>query len=360
MINNMESYGYNEFYKKQVNSMGSSSEKLMAARIIEAHREQYKIMTKFGERTALLKGSKFYNEAAYADYPVIGDFVLVNYNPSGSDVIYEVLKRKSKFSRIDSFNGIEQILASNFDYVFIMTSLNYDLNAKRIDRYLTMAWESGGIPIIVLTKADLCEDVAAVRDSLRHTILDVPIIAVSSHTGEGIEELKQYIKPKTTVVFLGSSGVGKSSLVNAVAGEEIMKVSEIREDDSKGRHTTTHRQLIMMNNGTMVIDTPGMRELGMWTSEGGIDNTFYDVESLASKCKFTNCTHNNEPGCAVQEALELGIISKARWNNYIKLKKETEFALKKEKQIIHTREKKSKINKKKNCRRVDERDIYDY
>lgn len=338
MNNKIKNYGYTEFYQNQIQTLNMSDE-LIPARVTEVHREQYKIVTELGENNAKLKGSVFYYDEQDSEYPAVGDFVLVKRNPQGEDIIYKVLTRKSKFSRMDTFYEKEQIVAANFDYVFIMTSLNYDFNIKRIERYLTIAWESGAIPVIILTKLDLCFNYDEYIKELESIAIGVPIIAVSSLTGEGLNELENYIKPFKTIVFLGSSGVGKSSLVNAIAREDIMKVNDIREDDSKGRHTTTHRQLVMLKNGTMIIDTPGMRELGMWNVAEGLSETFSDIETLAGKCKFRDCQHKTEPGCAVKVALKNGELSKERWNNYVKLKKEVKFAELKENTNMRLKEK---------------------
>ena len=333
-----ESYGYTDYYKKQVQELNINAANLLPARIIEVQREKYKIIHEFGENFAILKSSLFYNDENIV-FPTIGDFVLVMRNSHGDDIIYKVLERKSKFSRMDTWNSKEQVVATNFDYVFIITSLNHDFNIKKMERYLASAWQSGGTPIIILTKSDLCHDYSVYEEQLEDVAIGVPIFAVSSLTGEGLAELENYIKPSSTIVFLGSSGVGKSSLVNAIAGEDIMKVNDIRDDDSKGRHTTTHRQLIMLENGTMIIDTPGMRELGLWHVSEGLSTTFSDIEEIASRCKFGDCSHNTEPKCAVREAIENGELSTERWNNYIKLEKEAKFAEKKEKVNIMLKEK---------------------
>jgi ribosome biogenesis GTPase len=339
MNNIIENFGYTGFYKAQEAAFEAAEKGLIPGRVIEVQREQYKIITNEGESAAKLKGSLFYNEAVESTYPAVGDFVLVKHNPIGEDIIYRVLERKSKFSRLDSFNEIEQIVATNFDYVFIMTSLNYDFNLRRIERYLASAWESGAVPVIVLTKADLCSEIESFVDQIQEIAFGVSIVPISSVTGEGMEQLQEFTKPGKTVVFLGSSGVGKSTLVNAIAGGEVMKTSGIREDDSRGRHTTTHRQLIMLENGTMIIDTPGMRELGMWNASEGLDTAFTDIEELSENCKFRDCSHDNEPGCAVKKALETGELTPERWQSYLKLKREIRFAEMKENSSLRAAEK---------------------
>jgi ribosome biogenesis GTPase len=315
------------------------------ARVTEVHRELYKVVCAHGERNARIKGSLYNITESAVDFPAVGDFVLIRYNEIGDSQIIKLYPRKSKFSRPDYSghnarfvkNILEQVVAANFDYVFILASLNYDFNVNRIMRYITVAWESGGIPVVVLTKADLLEDYTEQLAEVQAQAIGVEVIAISSKTGEGLDKLAPYMKAGKTIVFLGSSGVGKSSLVNALAGESIMNVNSIREDDSKGRHTTTHRQLILLNNGVMIIDTPGMRELGMWDVEEGLSEAYSDVEELILQCKFSDCTHNNEPGCAINAALANYSLETSRWQNYLQLKRETKFT---EDKSAYLREKK--------------------
>ena len=207
-----------------------------------------------------------------------------------------------------------------------MQSLNHDFNPKRLERYLTLAWQSGGQPVIILTKADLLEDLSDKLLTAELYAMGAPVHAISVQTGYGMSEIEKYFAPQKTIVFLGSSGVGKSSLVNALAGKQVMATNEIREDDSRGRHTTTHRELFMLDNGSMIIDTPGMRALGMWDVSGGIENAFADVEAHLGFCKFSDCRHESEPGCAIKAAIESGELSRERWESYLALKKEARFA----------------------------------
>ncbi len=297
------------------------------ARITAVHKERYELVCEYGQTSGKLKSSIYYvgNKELY---PTVGDYVLIEYNPSGESMITKTLERKSFFLRLDpsSSGHGEQVVASNFDYVFILSSLNNDLNTRRIERYLTLAWQSGGIPVVILTKADLADDYTEQIRNVREVAIGVNVHAISAKTGYGLDTLSDYVKKDKTIVFLGSSGVGKSSLVNALAGENIMDINEIREDDSRGRHTTTHRQLINLPNGAVVIDTPGMRELGMWDVTEGISQSFSDIEQYFGLCKFKDCTHNQEPGCAVKAAIENGSLTKERYLSYQKLKQEAKYS----------------------------------
>ena len=295
------------------------------ARVTAVHRERYALVCEHGEVFGRLKSSEYYDRSGES-FPTTGDFVLIDYNAAGDSRILATLPRKSFFSRHDPTPGRgEQAVAANFDYVFILQSLNHDLNVRRMERYLTQAWQSGAVPVVVLTKADLVEDAQEAIQMIEDVAVGVDVFAVSARTGEGLKALESYLKPGKTLVLLGSSGVGKSSLVNALAGKEIMTTGEIREDDSKGRHTTTHRQLITLESGVMIIDTPGMRQLGMWDVSEGLGETFADVEALLGHCRFSDCRHESEPGCAIRTALESGELSVKRWESYRSLRSEARY-----------------------------------
>ena len=291
------------------------------ARVTAQHKERYEIVCEYGMTHARLKTKEYY--VNQQDFPTTGDFVMVNYIDNGDSQILATLPRKTIFTRREPGPiPRDQAVAANFDYVFIMQSLNLDFNPKRLERYLTLSWQSGATPVILLTKADLVEDYWDYLTQVERVAAGANSHVVSAHTGYGLQRLNAYLQPGKTVVFLGSSGVGKSSLVNALADEEIMTVSAIREDDSKGRHTTTHRQLIRLKSGVMIIDTPGMRELGMWDVSEGLGDAFSDVESYLGKCRFSDCCHEREPGCAIKAAIAAGELDIARWESYQKLKEE--------------------------------------
>lgn len=246
------------------------NEGTVVARVVAVHRERYELICNKGFVYGRLKSSVYYNSTSEI-YPTVGDFVLINYVETGDSIIRKTLERRTVFLRKDPASKLHksaesdicQAVAANFDYVFIVTSLNNDFSIGRVERYLTTAYQSGAVPVIILTKSDLIDDYSDMLSSLKEIAGNTKIHVISSKTGYGVDTLSNYFKPGKTVVFLGSSGVGKSSLINKLAGREIMSTGSIREDDSKGRHTTTYRQLIMLDSGAMVIDTPGMRELSL-------------------------------------------------------------------------------------------------
>ena len=334
MFTDLKDYGFTgaDFLAAQEIIKDKKKSNFIPARIIESRRERFKAVCEHGEVFAEIKGSLYHN---IDDFPVAGDFAVIRYNEEGSSLIDAILPRRSRFSRVDFLghsegyvkNVKEQVSAANFDYVFIMSSLNHDLNKNRLARYLTASLQSGGFPVFILTKADLANDPLSSASEVQKIAKEVPVIAVSSKTSFGIDDLTPFLQPARTAVFLGSSGVGKSSLLNCLAGQELMEVKNIREDDSKGRHTTTYRQLFRLPSGALVIDTPGIRELGLWDSKEGISLAFAEVEDLFSKCRFSNCAHTSEPGCAVLAALEDGSLSQEQWKNYLAQSRENAFVL---------------------------------
>lgn len=343
---NIKDYGFKE------NLVSNNVDGRIPARIIATHKDRYEIVCDNGRGFARIKRGCFYDNPN-SIYPTTGDFVLIEWNENGDSMITETLRRESSFSRVAASSDKnhelhkqhEQLVAANFDYVFIMQSLNNNFNLHRLERYLSLSWQSGAIPVIILTKRDLVEDYERYVNQVESIALGIDIYAISCKTGEGIEDIKKYFTKGRTIVFLGSSGVGKSTLVNTLYGKEIMKTSEIREDDSRGRHTTTSRNLIMLPDGAMIIDTPGMRELGMWEVSEGLDKTFKDVEQYLGKCKFSDCTHINEPGCKILEAISSGELSQDRFNSYIKLQNEAKYNNDSESYLHEKREKFKNISK---------------
>ena len=285
-------------------------------RICQVQKNIYKIRFFEKEIFARLKGR-------YAgEYPVVGDYVTFIYNPQGESVITSLCERKSLLKRPKNLK--EQVMVSNFDYVFIVSSLNENYNYNRIARYVSVALQGGGTPVVILTKADLCSNPGRYVREIEGLSEQVRVHTISALYGIGLDELKEYMIPGKTIAILGSSGAGKSTLVNALAGQNIMETGAIRDYDDKGRHTTTHRELIELENGVTLIDTPGMRELGMGDVSDGINGTFSDIAELAAKCRFRDCRHDTEPGCAVKAALKDGALSIERFELYKSLQSEND------------------------------------
>lgn len=295
------------------------------ARITSQHKGLYKAMTSEGEMLAEISGKFRHGTTTLAHYPAVGDFVMLSLpdGNAGHAIIHHLLKRKSAFTR--NAVGLEeqtQIVAANIDIVFICMSLNNDYNISRLERYLSVAWSSGAVPVVILTKSDLCTNLSQVLEEISRVALGVDVFPTSINDQSSYESLRSYLKVGVSASFIGSSGVGKSTLINLLAGKEILRTSHIGQND-KGMHTTTHRELLVLPQGGIVIDTPGMRELGV--ESANLSQSFADIESMTMKCRFDNCTHGTEPGCAIREALRTGQLDERRWANYQKLKREARY-----------------------------------
>jgi ribosome biogenesis GTPase len=298
---------------------------LEPARVAVEHRGAYLLYTARGERPAELSGRLRHAVDSRDELPAVGDWVAVA-DPDGAEraLVQAVLPRRTKFSRMaatDHGQTIEQVVAANVDVVFLVAGLDGDLNLRRLERYLTLGWESGAEPVVVLTKADLCADVEGATLEVESVAMGVPVHAVSNVTGDGVDALARYFAGDRTVAALGSSGVGKSSLVNCLAGEELMATGDLRAD-GRGRHTTTSRQLLVLPAGGLFLDTPGMRELRLWESDDGLAAAFDDVAAAAARCRFADCAHETEPGCAVRAALADGSLDPERLTSWRKLQNE--------------------------------------
>ena len=298
---------------------------LYVGRVISQYKDIYKVVTENGELTAEISGKVRFDVRKLSDYPAVGDFVMLDRNEdsSGNAILHHVVTRKSAFIRKAAGTGNdEQIVAANIDTVFICMSLNHDFNLRRVERYLGVAWDSGALPVIVLTKADLCENLPQKLLELEAVSCGVDVLVTSSMSEDGYLSVKNYIGYGKTIAFIGSSGVGKSTLINRLIGENTLETQKIRKDD-RGRHTTTRRELIILPGCGVVIDTPGMRELGIESAD--LSRTFADIDELSTKCRFQDCTHASEPNCAVQKAIRDGLLSVERLASYVKLKKEAKY-----------------------------------
>lgn len=320
-MNILEKYGIDERFLQEA----TLYPELVIARISSQYKDLYKAVTSQVEIYAEISGKIRYAALSLSDYPAVGDYVMLDRgdNKRGNAIIHHVLTRKSSFERraAGTENNI-QVVAANIDTVFICMALNNDFNLRRLERYLSIAWNSRAIPVVVLTKSDICSDLEDKLAKVSSVAIGVDVLVTSAMSGDGYDSIKSYIKPGKTVAFIGSSGVGKSTLINRLAGEEILPTNEIDKNE-KGRHTTTRRQLLFLQNGGIVIDTPGMRELGI--DSVNLSKAFVDIDDLAKNCKFNDCSHQSEPGCAVQKAIQTGQLTEERLASYLKLKKEAKY-----------------------------------
>lgn len=315
----LKKYGLNKAFEEEANLY----ENLFLGRIVTQYRNVYKVVTEYGELHASVSGKFSYVTKDPLEFPSVGDWVMVDKtnNEIGNGVIHNILQRKSIFKRkAAGTSKYSQIMATNIDTLFICMSLNEDFNLRRLERYLTVAFDSNATPVIILTKSDLCHNLAEKLIEVSSVSIGTEIIVCSSLDNYGYDELYKYIEEGKTIAFVGSSGVGKSTLINKIVGKEILKTNEIGEND-KGKHTTSHREMVLIPTGGILIDTPGIRELQI--DIGDLSKSFEDIEELALNCKYSDCSHTKEPGCSIQEAIETGILSEKRFESYKKLQKET-------------------------------------
>lgn len=322
-MHRLEHLGWSSFFEAQIES--ETDRTLTPARVVEEQRTEYALVGERGRWAAALSGRLRHATGNAASRPCVGDWVLArvpNESEDGIALIERVLARRTRFARqAPGERTDEQVIAANADTVFLVMSLNTNLNLRRLERYLALLWESGAEPVVVLSKADLCADPDAAVAEIESVAPGVAVRRTSALAPDGLAPLEPWLVPGRTVALVGSSGVGKSTIVNRLAGEDVMRVAGIRADD-RGRHTTTSRHLVILPGGALLLDTPGMRTVLMWEGEEGLERAFEDIEALARECRFRDCAHESEPGCAVQAALATGALDADRYRGFLKLRRE--------------------------------------
>ena len=323
---NIKELGYTDFYSNKLNE---SDKSFSIGRIVKVHKESYEINDGKREYFGKLTGNLIYSSVNPEDFPIVGDFVLFqNFESDSLALIHKVVERRTLLKRKSAGKKVEyQPIAANVDIGIIMQGLDNDFNINRLERYLVMLEQFKISPIILFSKSDLLtnEELESINAEIKERFQSIDMFFFSNFEQESIEDIISLLTPGKTFCLIGSSGVGKSTLINNLIGEEVLNTQQVRESDSKGRHTTTNRQLFVLKNGSMIIDNPGMRELANISVTNGIESTFDEISALSEKCKFGDCTHTVEKGCAVLEALENGEIDSKRYDNFIKLRKESEY-----------------------------------
>lgn len=321
----LEQYGWDDHFAGHFGEFKRTG--YSAGRVASQIKNHYRLLTGEGEIPATCSGGMFHRATGKGDLPTVGDWVAFKTVEAGEKMarIQHVLPRKSKFSRkVVGKTVMEQPVAANVDTVFLMSSLDGEYNLRRIERYLTMTWESGSQPVVLLNKADICDDVEEYQREAEEVVIGVPVHVISALRSTGLEQLAHYLERGMTVAMLGSSGVGKSTLLNTLMGEELQRVDEMGVI-GKGKHTTRRRELFILPSGAMMIDTPGMREIQLWNAEEGLVDTFLEIEEIGRNCRFSDCRHQDEPDCAVKAAVEEGTIPRKRYENFLKMQGELEY-----------------------------------
>jgi ribosome biogenesis GTPase len=317
--------GFDSFYKKEFESFKGSG--FEPGRISAEHKERYNVITRYGEIAGEVTGRLLYDTDDPSDFPKTGDWTAVTYfGEDNKCIIHNLLKRRSHFSRgqAGKETGV-QVIAANIDYIFIVQSFNTDFSINRIERYIVMAEKGRCVPVIIINKNDLTDNPGEYLDRIKDRLEDIPLFSISCETGNGFNELKEFIEPGKTYALAGSSGVGKSSIINLLMNDAHQKTAGIRESDGRGRHTTTRRELFLLPGGGIMIDTPGMREFSIRNSDVESADIYSDIAGIAEGCRYKDCSHTHEAGCAVKEALANGIITAGHFENYLKLKKESDY-----------------------------------
>ncbi len=346
MFNNLN-LGFSNFFQNQIDKH-PEIQLFTPARVIIENKNRYMVINENGEYEAEVSGKLLFETEDISQFPKVGDWVMIYVYDDNKAIIHSVLDRKTIFSRKTAGTKInEQVIVTNIDFLFIVQSCNDNFNLRRLERYLVMAKTGGIIPVIILSKADLTDNIEYFTNQITDIYNDINIFVTSTLNNNGIDELNKFIKKNYTYAFVGSSGTGKSTLINKLLGYDLQKTNEIRIKDDRGKHTTTRRELIVLPNGAILIDTPGMREFHIWKTTNGLEEVFSEIDEFASECKYKDCKHINETGCAVLKALKEGLISNERYNSYIKLQKEEEYLeLKDDKNyFLQKKDKEKKLSK---------------